>query len=579
MERKAGEIMILQALNKYYERLRDDPHSEIPAFGFGREKIHYALVLNEEGSLVQIKDIREMVKNKTVPVPLTVPQMGKKRSVSIEPNFMWDNIGYVLGRDAKGNESRSLECFQSFKKFHHDLGDALNEPGMKAVLRFLDSWNPEEEINLPNWKEMAGANIVFQLDGELRYIHDHPAVKQKWISYLAQQSSQIIATCLVSGEEAPIARLHPAIKGVQGKGAQTSGAGIVSFNLDAFLSYGKKQNFNAPISESAAFSYTTALNHLLRFESRQKVRVGDTTVIFWTERNSPIEGFLGIILDPRDDVGDLARIRLFLEAVRDGKILPDIEDPGLEFYILGLSPNASRLAIRFWHISTVEDISANIGRHFSDLAIIKSDRDPEFPGMWQLLKETAAQGKTDNIPPLLAGAVMKSIFSGTAYPQSLLTVLIGRIRADQNVNYLRAAMIKACLNRKNRILHFSEEVTMSLDKESTNTAYRLGRLFAILEKGQKDAIPGANTTIKDRFYGSASATPSIVFPQLLRLAQHHLQKAQYGGRTDKMIEEVMQGISQFPSHLMLDDQGMFAIGYYHQRNAFYARKENQKEDE
>ena len=461
--------------------------------------------------------------------------------------------------------------------FNEDRGDNVQDSGLKAVLCFLDSWKPEDTSVLEHWEEMAGSNFVFQLDDELMYIHDHPDVQQAWIRYCAEEESEVIATCLVCGEELPIARLHPAIKGVQG--AQSTGAGIVSFNLDAFLSYDKKQNFNAPVSESAAFAYTTALNHLLRFESRQKIRIGDATTVFWTERSSPIEGFMGVILDPRDDASDLSSVRLFLVAVRDGKLLPAIGDPDLQFYILGLSPNASRLSVRFWHVNTVADVSEKIGQHFRDIAIVRSDRDPEFLGMWQLLKETAVQGKTDNIPPLLAGAIIRSIFAGTAYPQSLLATLIGRIRADQTINYPRAAMIKACLNRKHRIHQIKEEVTMSLDKESTNIAYRLGRLFAVLEKAQKDAIPGANTTIKDRFYGSASATASVVFPQLLRLAQHHIQKAEYGGRTDKMIEEIMQDIGKFPAHLSLDDQGMFAIGYYHQRQAFYVKSENQKEGE
>lgn len=409
------------------------------------------------------------------------------------------------------------------------------------------------------------------------YIHEHTDVQQAWTEHCAREGSEVIAPCLVSGRKSPIARLHPAIKGIQG--AQSTGASIVSFNLDAFLSYGKEQNYNAPISENVAFSYTTALNHLLRFESRQKVRIGDATTVFWTERASPIEGFMGVILDPRDDSSDLSTIRLFLEAARDGKPLPDLDgDPELRFFILGLSPNAARLSVRFWHVSTVADVKGRIGQHFRDITLVRSDRDPEFPGMWQLLKETALQGKTENIPPLLAGAVLRSILTGTAYPQSLLSGLIGRIRADQTINYLRIAMVKACLNRKRRIHHL-EEVTMSLDKESTQIAYRLGRLFAVLEKAQKDAIPGANTTIKDRFYGSASAMPSVVFPQLLRLAQHHLQKAEYGARTDKMIEEIMCGIEKFPAHLSLDDQGMFAIGYYHQRQAFYVKSENQKEGE
>lgn len=286
-----------------------------------------------------------------------------------------------------------------------------------------------------------------------------------------------------------------------------------------------------------------------------------------------------MIFDPQDDSGDTMDIRLFLEAVRDGKMPSEIGDPDIKFYILGLSPNASRLSVRFWHVSTVGDIGARIGQHFKDLSIIKNyDSDPEFPGMWQLLRETAMLRKSDNISSVLAGSVMRSILTGTAYPQSLLTAIINRIRADQTVNYLRAALIKACLVRKYRITNKSMEVTMALNKESTNIAYLLGRLFAALEKAQKDAIPGANTTIKDRFYGSASATPRIVFPQLLRLAQHHIQKAEYGRNADKMIEEIMQGIQEFPAHLSLDDQGLFSIGYYHQRKAFYTKTAEKKEE-
>ena len=570
--------MILQALNRYYERLKDDPETDIPLFGFGKQKIHFALVISEDGKLVQISDLREKPKNKLVAVSLTVPQIGKKRSVAIEPNFMWDNTGYVLGQDAKGKDARALERFEAFRRFHHKLGDSMGDPGMNAVLHFLDSWKPDDAPALAHWEEMGGANLVFRLDGDLMYIHERPAVMQRWTKHCADEGSDVSATCLVSGETTPIARLHPAIKGVQG--AQSTGAGIVSFNLDAFLSYGKKQNFNAPVGESPAFAYTTGLNHLLRFKSRQRVQIGDATTVFWTERASPIEGFMGVILYPRDDDADLANVRLFLEAARDGKNFPDISDPDIQFYILGLSPNASRLAVRFWHVSTVGHMAEKIGQHFRDLAIVRRfETDPEFPGMWHLLRQTAVQGKTKNIPPLLAGAVMRSILTGSAYPQMLLSAILGRIRADQEINYLRAGIIKACLVRKFRFNRIDKEVTMSLDNQSTNVAYRLGRLFAVLEKAQRDAIPGANITIKDRFYGSASATPSVVFPQLLRLAQHHIQKAEYGGRTDKMVEKIISGIEKFPTHLGLDEQGMFAIGYYHQRQAFYTKSETQKEGE
>lgn len=569
--------MILQALNAYYNRLKDDSETDIPLPGFGRQKIHFALVVSRRGDLLQVRDLRETENKKQMPKQLTVPEAAK-RSVNIAPNFMWDNTGYVLGADNKENAERSLQYFSTFKKLHHVLGDKLDDEGMDAVLRFLDSWKPDETSKLPYWGEMAGMNLVFQLDGDRQYMHERPKVQEAWLRYCQEDDSDQVATCLVSGRQAAIARLHPDIKGV--RGAQTKGAALVSFNLDAFLSYGKKQNFNAPVSEGVAFAYTTALNHLLRFQSRQKVQLGDATTLFWTERESPVEGFMGVILDPRDDSGDLKEIRDFLEAVRDGKEAPIVGDPGIKFYILGLSPNASRLSVRFWHVSTVGDISAKIGRHFKDLAIVRSyDNDREFPGMWELLRETAVLRKSDNISPVLAGAVIRSILTGAAYPQSMLTAVMNRLRADHSVNYLRAALIKAYLVRKHRITNRPMEVSMALDRETTNTAYRLGRLFAALEKAQRDAIPGASATIKDRFYGSASAMPRTVFPQLLRLAQHHIQKAEYGRSTDKTIEEIMQGVQEFPAHLSLDDQGMFALGYYHQRQALYVKAADKKGDQ
>ena len=295
---------------------------------------------------------------------------------------------------------------------------------------------------------------------------------------------------------------------------------------------------------------------------------------------------MGMILNPQEDASNIQQIRLFLEAIRDGKMPREFGDPDVPFFILGLSPSAARISVRFWHVGTVGDMLEKIGQHFRDISIVKRyESDHDFPTIRQILLETFINHKSktkpnwDNLKPLLAGVLMRSILTGLAYPQNLLSAVIGRIRADQEVNYLRAAIIKACLARKFRINLINREVTMSLDKESTHIAYRLGRLFAVLEKAQKDAIPGANTTIKDRFYGSASATPSVVFPQLLRLAQHHIQKAEYGRWTDKLIEEIVCEVKKFPAHLSLDDQGMFAIGYYHQRQAFYTKSENQKEGE
>lgn len=572
--------MILQELNRYYQRLLGDPDVDIPILGFAAQKIHFCLVLDRQGRLVRVDDIREVQKEKPIPKVLVTPE-AVKRSSGIAPNFLWDNTGYVLGADAKGKPERARQTFQAFKEYQHTIGDNVEDKGMSAVSVFLDTWQPEKAQGLEYWEEMAGANIVFRLDGDRQFVHDRPDIKTAWIAHRSRMESGVVGVCLVSGEQGPIARLHPSIKNV--RGAQSSGAALVSFNAKAFLSYGKDQNFNAPVSEEIAFAYTTGLNHLLRRGSRQKVQIGDATTVFWTERESPAEGFLGLALDPGEDAGQLSQLRLVLEAVRTGKPLREVDaslDPDVSFYVLGLSPNASRLSVRFWLVSTVGDMLSNLAQHFSDLAIARSyESDPEYPAMWRLLKETAVQGKSENVSPVLAGAVMRSILTGTLYPQSLLSAVITRIRADQTINYLRAAMIKACLVRKSRRQAIpAMEVTMALDQQSTSIAYRLGRVFAVLEKAQKDAVPGANTTIKDRFYGSASVTPRVVFPQLLRLAQHHIAKAEYGRHTDRMIEDIMQGIEAFPAHLSLEDQGLFAIGYYHQRNAFFKRSSEEEEE-
>lgn len=580
--------MILQVLNDYYQRLSADPSVDVPEPGFAPQKISFCLVLDRQGEMVQVRDLRETQGKRKYPHIMVVPSLGKKKASGIEANFLWETTSYVLGAvqdDGKDDEKkkekkrkRALECWKAFKTLQHKLGDDIEDDGMAALLAFLDAWNPDKAKDLADWEEMAGTNLVFQLDGELNYLHERKALRDRWLFY-KQQESGAGAMCLVTGHHAPVARLHPAIKGV--RGAQTSGASLISFNLDAFTSYGKKQNFNAPVSETAAFAYTTALNHLLAQNSRQKVRIGDTTTVFWTEKPSRVEDLLADLFEGKwekennqaEDAGLKRDLRLFLEAVRDGKQVPDI-DPSVPFYILGLAPNASRLAVRFWQVSTVGQMQKRIGRHFQDLAIERSfASEPEFPGIRQLLIETAVQHKTDNINPALAGSFMRSILTGSPYPQSLLAAVIGRIRADQTINYLRAAMIKACLVRKIRISNQQQmEVTMTLNKESTNPAYCLGRLFAILEKAQRDALgQKINATIRDRYYGAASTTPASVFPILLRLGQHYIQKAEYGYVNDRMIEEVMCNIERFPAHLSLDEQGLFALGYYHQRQDFYKK--------
>ena len=565
--------MILQALKEYYERLASED-SGVPLRWYSRQPVPFALEIDSDGTLKQVRDLREQSGKKPVAPHLVVPEPMKTSGSGFSANFLWDNTGYVLGFDAKGKPERSKQSFESFKARLGEVGGSVDDEGLRAVSLFLDAWDPEQADSLEYFSEMVGLNVAFQLSGEKRFIHERPKIKEAWLRYRESNIAEHVGQCLISGMKGPIALTHPRIKGVMG--AQTSGAAVVSFNLRAFESYGKDslQGLNAPISEEAAFNYTTALNDLLKRGSRQKVQIGDATTVFWSERKTESEGFLGLVFSQNEDQGDLNALRLFLQAARDGK-MPDMFKPekDVRFFVLGLSPNAARLSVRFWHVDTVAGLWGKIGRHFADLRIVRAyENEPEFIPMWLLLKACAKREDLDNLSPLLSGALMRSILTGAAYPQALLSAVVSRIRAEQKITYARAALIKACLVRNARLSGQTLEVSVSLNEHSTNTAYRLGRLFAVLEKLQQEAIPGANSTIKDRYYGSASATPRSVFPVLLRLAQHHAQKAEYGRVSDRRIAEILNDISEFPAHLSLEDQGLFALGYYQQRTNLWTRK-------
>ena len=579
--------MIIQALCDYYNRLVMEPDNPIPRPGSSSAKISFALVLDLNGNLLDVADLRQVVGKKSRPVAITVPR-AIKRTVKVIPNFLWDNTAYVLGADDKDKPKRALEAFNAFRQLAHEIGDAVQDGHLNAVLAFLDQWEPSKAPALHNWPELAGQNLVFRIDGELAYVHDRPAVHEAWLEHLSG-AEQAPGQCLVTGNHTSIARIHAAIKGV--RDAQSSGAALISFNLDAFTSYNKTQNYNAPVGEQAAFAYTTALNQLLSSQSRRKIQIGDATTVFWAERDSAAEDLVSLLFNPpvhsetddvdgiKNDAWGAKKIYELLNALRKGDQPADI-DPSIRFYLLGLSPNAARISVRFWHMSTVGELLERIKIHFDDLRVDqRSPKDPAYPPLWRLVRETAVQGKAENIPPAMAGALMRAVLTGGQYPQSLLTSILGRIRADKNINYLRASLIKACLVRKQRITNSKlMEVHVALNKDDRTPAYLLGRLFAVLEKAQKDAVPGANTTIKDRYYGSASATPRAVFPQMIRLAQHHIHKAEYGGASDRRMAEIMDQLDAFPAHLAMDQQGIFALGYYQQRNALYTKTPRTKEN-
>lgn len=563
--------MILQALNSYYDRLVKEPDIDIPQFGFSSEKVSYSIVLKENGEYSFRSLMIPNAKGKMVPRPMLVPKLKGRSGKNPPPYFLWDNTKYILGADDKGEYP---DRFEAFKQAIKQAAEAVDDSGLSAASGFLEKWEPTKAVNLENWSEIAGSNLVFELFAdEGKFVHERSAVVDYWQKKALQdQSNAQQGFCLISGKKSPIAPTHFPIKGVVG--AQSSGAAIVSFNLQSFTSFGKKQNLNAPVSEQSAFAYTTALNYLLSSNSGQKVRIADSTVVFWTEKESDMEDIFAEFIEARDD-GSSQELHDFLKKAGQGAYASEPDEDNL-FYILGLAPNAARLSVRFWHVSTVEEIGCRLKEHFANLAIIRShEKDAEYPGLWRLMLETAPQRKPENMSPILVGNVLRSILAGSQYPGSLLSMILCRIRADHAINYLRAAMIKAIL-----LKNTNREVTMSLNPKDKNPAYMLGRLFAVLESNQNRALGNINATIKDRYFGAASATPKSVFPILLRNGQNHLKKMDVGARVnrEKLMGTIMEGIQKFPTHLTMEEQGMFMIGYYHQRQDLFKSRTETKED-
>lgn len=565
--------MILQALYNYYQRKAQDPDSALAPAGFENKEIPFILELRADGALHQIVDTRSGEGKKRRAKSFLVPQ-GVKKTSGVAANLLWDNAEYVLGVDTKGKPERVKEQQAAFLAKIQALNLVDKDKGIAAVIQFLTQLDQAVLTQQLLWEEIekTNPNLTFRLQGEIALVCQSRAVQAALANSGGEEVVQ--SACLITGETAEIERLHPAIKGVWG--AQTAGANIISFNLAAFTSYGKSQSFNAPVSKHAAFAYTTALNHLLSKDSKQRMQVGDASTVFWASKEDEFEDNFAAIWGAgeatKDDTArNTAAVKAIYEAVEKHGRTPALTEQ-TKFYILGLAPNAARISIRFWHVATVREVSQRIVEHFNLLQIDRSERDPEFLPLWLLLRSIALLGKTENVPPNLAGEVMRSILEGRPYPETLLSSAIRRIRAEQQVNYPRAALIKAYLNR----LHSTENLAVSLDKENPHPSYHLGRLFATLEKIQEEANPGLNATIRDRYYGAAAATPVTVFSTLLKLKNHHLSKMDNQGRVnnlEKLLGEIMSHINEFPSHLSLKDQGRFAIGYYHQRQDFFKKRE------
>ena len=568
--------MIIQSLHRYYDRKRES--GELAPEGFERRSIPFVVVLAADGTLVQIEDTRSGTGKQRVAREFVVPQ-SVKRSADIAANLLWDTAEYALGIDTRGKADRVAKQHADFVARVQNLAGYADDDGLRAVIRFLSHSSTKLLAADPTFAELAENNavIAFRLTGDPgNLVCERGDVVRAIRESVNHGNNEDQSFCAVLGRADRTARVHSAIKGVWG--AQSSGANIVSFNLDAFESFGRKQGANAPIGTEAAFTYTTALNHLLRKGSPQRMQVGDASTVFWSAVPTPLEddfaAIFGSTLSDDPDRGTQA-VRNLYAAVKNGVYVPDI-GRNTEFYVLGLSPNAARIAVRFWHRTTVAELAPAIVQHLRDVEIDHPDYLAEHLSMFALLNATALLGRSENVPPKLAGEVFRSALTGQPYPAALLQAAVRRLRAERDVGYPRAAVIKACLNRTIRHGHLdAKELHVSLDPDNTDPGYRLGRLFAALERIQAAAQPGINATIRDRYYGAASSSPSSVFPVLLRLKNHHLGKLdnpRLAGWFEKTLADIFAGIESFPTHLSLPLQGMFAVGYYHQQQAFFTRR-------
>ncbi|MEE9302317.1 MAG: type I-C CRISPR-associated protein Cas8c/Csd1 [Thiotrichaceae bacterium] len=588
--------MILTALNQYYDRLADspDPYSGlavVPSFGFSYEKISYVLVISTEGELLDVINHQDISGKKPQPKLMPVPRP-EKRTSGIKSNFLWDKSAYVLGVQANPDKKtigetpwlESPETFQEFKRLHVEAIGESNDVGLKALVKFLQQWQPRDFDKSILGSDVLNLNLVFQLNDDRCYLHDREAAKTLWSQLLEVPNQSKKSNCLVTGKCEKIARLHPSIKGVYG--GQSSGGSIVSFNAESYESYGKVQGENAPVSELAAFKYTTALNYLLNRDNKHCLSVGDASTVFWAvaeggKQAKKAEQFFAQVVNPSDD-SEAAQLRPIIEQIAKGyplqKIAPDI-DPDTHFYLLGMAPNASRLGIRYWLDTSFGELAKRMGEHFTDLLLAPSPWDIP-PSIWRLLIElvpyrSGQKSNAKDISSHLAGEMMRSILTGDRYPHSLLAQLVLRIRSDGHISPLRVAMIKAVLHRDYRKHFITEEIPMSLDENNENNAYLLGRLFAVLERTQSSAIKGANATITDRYFGSASTVPYSVFPRLLAGSKNHLAKIRkkmpgYAVNLDKDMTAIIGKLpASFPRYFSMEGQGRFTIGYYHQREKYF----------
>jgi CRISPR-associated protein, csd1 family len=572
--------MILHALTQYYQRKAESDGGVAPE-GFENKEIPFIIVIDKQGKFVQFEDTRELKNKKKVARTFLVPKgLGRSGSKSYEvSNLLWDHYGYVLAYAGEKGQEQADKQHASFTANVNELKQALpDDAGVAAVAAFLASAEEKSKVmQAANWTECAkvkGCNLSFRLVDEAVDLVCQSKAVQEYVSQANQVKSDNVqkGICLVTGKPAPIARLHNAVKGVNAKPAP-----FTSVNLSAFESYGKEQGFIFPVGEQAMFEYTTALNILLAGENR--FRIGDVTAICWSEKSTPLEESLASLINGggKDNPDEhIDAVKTLYKSLYNGQYQkPDGKE---KFYLLGLSPNSARIVVRFWHETTVAALSESIAAWYDDLQMVRGENSPypEYMPLPRLLGNLVLDGKMENLPSDLIAQITDAALNNRVLPVSLLQAALLRNKVEQRITYGRASLLKTYINRAIRVgrLKNMKELTMSLDRNRQDIGYVLGRLFAVLEKTQAEANPGLNATIADRYFGSASSTPIAVFGTLMRLLPHHLNKLEFEGRAVQLqweIRQILEHCQKFPNHLNLEQQGLFAIGYYHETQFLFTK--------
>ena len=563
--------MILKALYDYYNRC-----GNLTRKGLEQKEIGYLIVIDKDGSFIRIESrMKDKKTAQTFVVLQTIKRSGKK----YVPNHLWDNYEYVIGGSNESSKKNRtfINMIETFKE------RTINDSYLDAISKFYKNNDVIEETikNDPLYEEMrkSNKNISFLLQGEYKIAAEDKTV---WNLVLNQNNVGINRTCLITGQNNSIARLHTTIKLTKDTGP------LVSFKTDrGYDSYGKEQGYNAQISENAEFAYTTALNAMLQKGSHNKFSVGNRTFVFWASSNAKaaeqaeesLFDLLGFTDEEQDDPNaKINQVRKVFTSIYSGTMKTSLDD---HFYILGLAPNSARIAVVYWSECSLKEFAGKILRHFNDMEIIDTRKEGKpYMGIKDMLAAVTLNGKQSEATPNLPEAVVKSIFQGTPYPFTLFSACIRRIRAesgnkDKNaIRIARMAIIKAYLNRIN---DNNKKIDTMLDKSNTNQGYLCGRLFAVLDKIQEDA--NGISSIRERYMNAASATPASVFATILNLSSHHMEKLANESRRifyEKIKQEIIDKIpaTGFPAHLDLQDQGRFFIGYYHQRQDFFTKKED-----